>query len=94
MEANIRRISIVVDNDVDSESGSSKNIESVNDPKTESSNTYFQSFECDCDEEDRFQLLDTIATYATSAVSIDMVIFAFSWFKDHIILTNVDLCTE
>lgn len=75
VEASIRRISIVVDNDVDPEAGCSKNVESI-DVRPECDNKSTESCEespkerCDCDEEDRFQLLDTITTYLLSAVSI------------------------
>lgn len=71
VEANIRRISIVVDNDVDEEGGCSKNNEPI-DTRTECGIESSENCEksCDCDEEDRFQLLDTIATYLQSAVSI------------------------
>lgn len=75
VEANIRRISIVVDNDVDSEGGCSTNAEPI-DAMPECDNKSLENCEessreiCDCDEEDRFQLLDTITMYLESAVSI------------------------
>lgn len=75
VEASIRRISIVVDNDVDSESGCSKNSEPVDKgPESDSKNSDIcgesTREKCDCDEGDRFQLLDTITTYLQSAVSM------------------------
>lgn len=83
VEASIRRISIVVDNEVDSESGCSKNIEPIDttaecDDKNSESCVHL----CDCEEEDRFQLLDTITTYLESAVSIDFSISYFIVNKD------------
>lgn len=72
MEASIR-ISIVVDNDVDSESGCSKSIEPIDTTECGDKNSETSVNKCDCEEEDRFQLLDTITTYLESAVSIDLL---------------------
>lgn len=73
VEASIRRISIVVESDVDSESGCSKSVEPI-DKTNECSDKNSENCAnaCDCEEEDRFQLLDTITTYLESAVSIDL----------------------
>lgn len=72
VEASIRRISIVVDNDA--ERGCAEPIDTRPtecDGNKSSENCEELSKEsCDCDEEDRFQLLDTITTYLQSAVSI------------------------
>lgn len=75
VEASIRRISIVVDSDVDAEGGGSKNSEPI-DTRPECDSKSGENCEetsreaCDCDEGDRFHLLDTITTYLESAVSI------------------------
>lgn len=75
VEASIRRISIVVDTELDAEGGCSKSSESI-DTRPECDSKSGENCEetsreaCDCDEGDRFHLLDTITTYLESAVSI------------------------
>ncbi|KAJ6619977.1 FHF complex subunit HOOK interacting protein 2A [Pseudolycoriella hygida] len=78
IEANVRRISIVVDNEVDAEECCSKTIEST-DPRPECDSKNLEISEenlrqtCDCDDEDRFHLLDTITTYLQSADNVIVV---------------------
>lgn len=104
VEASIRRISIVVDNDVDSEGGGcSANTEPSIDTKPECDNKSLENCEessreiCDCDEEDRFQLLDTITMYLESAVSIGNAhqfvilfenVFLLHFLKDSVIVVR------
>ncbi|KAG4072221.1 hypothetical protein HA402_007631 [Bradysia odoriphaga] len=77
VEASIRRISIVVDNDADAQDGSSS-VEAI-DLKPDCDNNSSENGEgvpsetCDCDDEDRFQLLDTITAYLQSADSVVVV---------------------
>lgn len=77
IEASIRRISIVVDNDdANGEEGCSTSV-APSDTNADCDNKSLENGEsapmCDCDDEDRFQLLDTVTTYLQSADSIVVV---------------------
>ena len=74
IEASIRRISIVVDNyteieDENSVSSRSDSIEQTGECSIKQTNTFNKS-PCDCEEYDRFPLLDTITGYLDSAVNL------------------------
>lgn len=74
VEASIRRISIVVDADVEPEEGCSTSVEPIDtkrcDNKSSENCEGVPRGTCDCGDEDRLQILDNIASYLHSAVRL------------------------
>lgn len=83
----------MVDNNADTTEGcSSASVEPIDTTAADSNNQNSENCVgvprevCDCDDEDTFQLLDTVTTYLQSAVSVDIKRLPGAFFSNYFLL--------